>query len=340
MLLVTMHHIVSDGWSMGVLIDEFSRLYTAFSQGEADPLPALAVQYADYALWQRQWLSGAVLQGQLEYWREHLEGAPTVLELPTDHARPAVQDFRGASVGFHLDEELTRGLKALSQRQGTTLFMTLLASWAVLLGRLSNQDDIVIGTPNANRSRREIEGLIGLFVNTQALRIRLKGAGEAHDATEANDTGDTSDTSDTSAAPAARWLRVEELLQQVKQSAIGAQRHQDLPFEQVVEALNPERSLSHSPVFQVMFAWQNAPEGTLSLPGLELGAMGSVSDTAKFDLDVSLQEAGPQIVGALTYATALFEGATIERYLQHWQVLLRAMVADASREGGSAAAAQ
>ena len=329
-LLVTMHHIVSDGWSMGVLIDEFSRLYTAFSQGEADPLPALAVQYADYALWQRQWLSGAVLQGQLEYWMGHLEGAPTVLELPTDHARPAVQDFRGASVGFHLDEELTRGLKALSQRQGTTLFMTLLASWAVLLGRLSNQDDIVIGTPNANRSRREIEGLIGLFVNTQALRIRLKGAGEAHDATEANDTGDTSDTSDTSAAPAARWLRVEELLRQVKQSAIGAQRHQDLPFEQVVEALNPERSLSHSPVFQVMFAWQNAPEGTLSLPGLELGAMGSVSDTAKFDLDVSLQEAGPQIVGALTYATALFEGATIERYLQHWQVLLRAMVADAS----------
>jgi amino acid adenylation domain-containing protein len=199
-LLVTMHHIVSDGWSMGVLVNEFSALYAAFSQGQHDPLPTLPIQYADYAVWQRRWITGEVLQRQLAFWRDHLSGAPALLELPTDRPRPGMQDYVGTSFGFQLDPELSSNLKALSRRHGTTLFMTLLAAWAALLARLSGQSDVVIGTPIANRGRAEIEPLIGFFVNTQALRVDLSGS-----------------------------PTVAELLAQVRATALAAQEHQDIP---------------------------------------------------------------------------------------------------------------
>ena len=269
-LLVTIHHIVSDGWSMGVLVNEFSALYAAFSQGQSDPLPALPLQYADYAMWPRRWITGEVLQQQLDFWRHHLGGAPAVLDLPTDRPRPAVQDYAGASFDFEIDAELSAGLKALGRRHGTTLFMTLLASWAALLARLSGQSDVVIGTPVANRHRAEIEPLIGFFVNTQALRVDLSGS-----------------------------LSVAQLLAQVRGTALAAQAHQDIPFEQVVEALSPIRSMAHSPVFQVMFAWQNAPEGALDLPGLQLEPVGASSTTVKFDLELTLHDAGERIAGSL-----------------------------------------
>ncbi len=298
-LLLTMHHIVSDGWSMAVLINELSTLYAACAQGQPDPLPPLAIQYADYAAWQRQWITGDVLQRQLDFWRNHLSGAPALLELPTDRPRPAVPDYAGVSLDFVLDAGLSEGLKALSRRHGTTLFMTLLAAWATLLARWSGQSEVVIGTPVANRNRAEIEPLIGFFVNTMALRVDLSG-----------------------------HPSVAELLAQVRTTTLAAQAHQDIPFEQVVEALRPERSLAHSPVFQVLFAWQNAPEGTLDLPGLRLEPVASHAHTVKFDLDLSMQEAGDRIVGGFQYASALFDAATIERHLGHWQTLLRAMVAD------------
>jgi non-ribosomal peptide synthetase component F len=298
-LLVTMHHIVSDGWSMGVLINEFSALYAAFSQGQPDPLPALPIQYADYAVWQRRWITGDVLQRQLNFWRDHLTGAPALLELPTDRPRPVVQDYAGASLSFELDAELSANLKALSQRHSATLFMTLLASWAALLARLSGQSDVVVGTPVANRHRAEIEPLIGFFVNTQALRVDLSGSPS-----------------------------VAELLAEVRATALAAQAHQDIPFEQVVEALNPQRSPAHSPVFQVMFAWQNAPEGRLELPGLQLQPVGVDVPTIKFDLELSLHDTGAGIAGHVGYACALFDHTTVERYIAHWQMLLNALVSD------------
>ncbi len=299
-LLVTMHHIVSDGWSMGVLTNELSTLYTAFQSGAADPLAPLPVQYADYAAWQRKWVDGDVLQQQVDYWKTTLSGAPELLELPTDHVRPLVQSHAGAALGLELDGELTAGLKALSQRHGTTLFMTLMAAWATVLSRLSGQDDVVIGTPTANRGRKEIEGLIGFFVNTLAVRMDLGGA-----------------------------PTVAELLGRVKERALGAQDHQDIPFEQVVELVQPARSMAHSPLFQVMFTWQNNPKGSLELPGLKLGSVGAAAHTtAKFDLSLDMQEAGGRIIGGVTYATALFEQATIERYLGYLRMVLEAMVAD------------
>ncbi|HEX2189135.1 MAG TPA: condensation domain-containing protein, partial [Longimicrobiaceae bacterium] len=227
-LLLTMHHIVSDGWSMGVLFRELATLYAAFARGEEDPLPPLPVQYADYAVWHRRWVDGPVLEAQAEYWTEALAGAPELLELPTDRPRPAKQDFTGASVNVELDEALAAALRTLSQRHGTTLFMTLLAGWAAVLARLSGQDDVVIGTPSANRGRSEIEGLIGFFVNTLPVRVDLSGA-----------------------------PTVAEALGRVKARALEAQQNQDIPFEQVVERVQPARSLAHSPLFQVMFAWQN-----------------------------------------------------------------------------------
>ena len=299
-LLITMHHIVSDGWSMGVLIHELSVLYSAFLQGEADPLAELSLQYADYAVWQRKWIEGDILRGQGEYWKTTLAGAPALLELPADHARPMQQDYSGAFAELVLEEALTAKLKVLSKRHGATLYMALLAGWAALLGRLSGQQDVVIGTPVANRRRLEIEGLIGFFVNTLAVRVDVSGS-----------------------------ATVAELLTQVKAQTLGAQQYQDIPFEQVVELVRPVRSLSHSPLFQVMFAWQNAPEGRLVLPGLKAGPLRSAPHImAKFDLTLSLQEAGDRIVGGLEYATSLFERATIERYLGYFRTLLEGMVAD------------
>ncbi|HEV2734185.1 MAG TPA: condensation domain-containing protein, partial [Longimicrobiaceae bacterium] len=230
-LLVTMHHIVSDGWSMGVFSRELGTLYGAFRRGDVDPLPPLPVQYADYAAWQRRWVEGEVLRRQADFWRETLAGAPELLELPADHPRPARQDYAGAAAGLRLDEELTAGLGALSRRQGTTLFMTLLAGWAAVLSRLSGQEDVVVGTPTANRGRREIEGLVGFFVNTLPVRVELAGS-----------------------------PTVAELLGRGKRRALEAQQHQDIPFEQVVERVQPARSLAHGPGFQVTFAWQNEGE--------------------------------------------------------------------------------
>ncbi|SDI21682.1 amino acid adenylation domain-containing protein [Pseudomonas sp. BS3767] len=299
-LLVTQHHIVYDGWSTGVLLHEIGMLYRAFSQGLADPLPALAFQYVDYAAWQRQWLQGETLHTQVEFWRQHLSGAPALLELPTDHRRPPLRSYAGGRVSLALSPALTAGLRQLGQRHGATLFMTLLAGWSSLLSRFSGQDDVVIGTPVANRPRSELESLIGFFVNTLALRIRPQGR-----------------------------LSVAALLEQVKTVMLAAHAHQDLPFEQVVEALQPPRSLGHSPIFQVMLALNNTPGGgELSLPELSLEPLQAPHTTAQFDLSLALVEADGGLVGSLEYASDLFERATIERMAGHLQVLLEAMVAD------------
>ena len=298
-LLVTMHHIVSDGWSMAVLVQELSALYAAYRDGRADPLPALTIQYADYANWQRRWLTGDVLQEQVTYWQETLRGAPAVLELPLDHARPSQQDHSGAVVSLELDADLTKSLKLLSQRHGTTLFMTLLSAWGVVLGRLSGQDDVVIGTPVAIRTRSEVEGLIGFFVNTLAMRLDMSN----------NPT-------------------VSDMLTRVKTRVLQAQEYQELPFEHVVEVAKPPRSLAHSPLFQVMFAWQNTERGELALSGLELAPIGIPYAAAKYDLTLNLSEAGDQIVGGLEYATALFDRSTIERHIGYLRTTLLAMVAD------------
>ncbi|HEX8431079.1 MAG TPA: condensation domain-containing protein, partial [Longimicrobium sp.] len=294
-----MHHIVGDGWSLGVLVNEVSALYGAFHRGDADPLSPLPIQYADYAAWQRRSVSGDILQEQEAYWGATLTGAPELIELPTDRPRPAQRDHAGASVAFALDEELTAALKALGERNGTTLFMTLLAGWAAVLTRLAGQDDVVIGSPTANRGRVEIEGLIGFFVNTLALRIDLSGS-----------------------------PTVAELLGRVKARALEAQQHQDIPFEQVVERVQPARSLAHTPLFQVSFAWQNTPRGTLELPGLSLTVLDRSSATAKFDLSLALHESDGRIVGGVEYATSLFDAATIERYLGYLRAVLSGMVAD------------
>jgi amino acid adenylation domain-containing protein len=300
LLLITMHHIVSDGWSMGVFTHELSVLYRAYHEGRENPLAPLTIQYADYAAWQRQWLSGDVLSEQSEYWRRALTGAPALLELPTDRPRPAEQNFAGAAVPLELDAELTQNLKALSARYGMTLYMTVLAAWATVLSRLSGQDEIVIGTPAANRTQPEIEDLIGFFVNTQALRIGVSG-------------------------------RISELLNHVKARALDAQMNQELPFEQVVEIVNPPRHFSYSPIFQAMLAWQNNDEGVLELSGLTVSQEDPPDYTAKFDLLLNISEAGERIAGQLIYATALFDRSTIERHLGYLRRVLRAMVEDQSQ---------
>ncbi|UEH06248.1 non-ribosomal peptide synthetase [Pseudomonas sp. HN8-3] len=298
-LLLTLHHIVSDGWSMGVLTRELMALYQAFSHGQSDPLPPLPIQYADFAVWQRLWLSGEVLHRQSTYWQQTLAGAPALLTLPTDRPRPAQQDYAGSSVGVRLDERLTAGLKALSQRHGTTLYMTLMSAWASLLARLSGQPELVIGTPVANRTRTEVEGLIGLFVNTLALRIDTSGE-----------------------------LSTEALLARVKALTLAAQAHQDLPFEQVVEITRPPRSLAHSPLFQTLLSWQDSSAPTLALGDLALEGIVENSHFAKFDLSLNLGEVQGSILGALEYAVALFDESTIRRYLGYFTRVLQAMVAN------------
>ena len=296
-LLLTMHHIVSDRWSMAVLTDELGALYGAFSQGRSDPLPALRIQYPDFAAWQRRWLSGVVQQSQSEYWQHTLQGAPELIELPTDRPRPQRQDHAGGAVEFAFDERLSAGLKALGQRHGMTRFMTLLAVWGAVLVRLSGQDEVVIGTPVANRKRSELEQLIGFFVNTLALRL------------------------DSSGSPSvAQWL------ERVKAQALGAQQHQDLPFEQVVELMHPVRSLAHSPLVQVMFTWEqdSAPD----LPGLRTEAVQLGQTIAQFDLTLTLRERGGRIAGNLGYASALFDSGTIERHIEYLRCIASAMVAD------------
>ncbi|MBV9788006.1 MAG: amino acid adenylation domain-containing protein, partial [Chloroflexi bacterium] len=305
-LLFTLHHIISDGWSMGLLIREVATIYMAVAEQRPVMLPDLRVQYADFAVWQRDWFQGPLLEQQLAYWQQQLRDAPAVLDLPTDRPRPAVQSFRGNSLPFRLAPELSQALHTLSQREGTTLFMTLLAAWYTLLFRYTGQHDILVGSPIANRTRKEIEGLIGFFVNTLVLRGDLHGN------------------------PSFR-----ELLARVRQMAVGAFAHQDLPFEYLVEALQPERDLSRSPLFQVMFMLQNAPAQALQLPDLTLQPLDAHNGMAKFDLLLSLVEQPGELVGDLEYNTDLFDQTTMTRLLENFETLLTGIVADAAQPIGS-----
>ncbi|MFL1420097.1 amino acid adenylation domain-containing protein, partial [Pseudomonas fildesensis] len=306
-LVLVQHHIISDGWSMQVMVDELVQLYAAYSQGQALQLPALPIQYVDYALWQRNWMDAGEKARQLDYWRDVLGGEQPVLELPFDHQRPAVPTHRGARLNIPLPAPLLNGLKALAQREGVTLFMLLLASYQVLLHRYSGQQDIRVGVPIANRNRVETERLIGFFVNTQVLKADIDG-----------------------------HTTVSQLLAQVKQRALQAQAHQDLPFEQLVEALQPERSLSLSPLFQVAFNHHISLSGRhlQRLAQLELSPVGWEEAVAQFDLTLDIEESQDQIGASLSYATDLFEASTIERMARHWQNLLQAMVEDQAQNIG------
>ncbi|KIX50180.1 peptide synthetase [Burkholderia pseudomallei] len=295
---VVMHHIASDGWSVGVFLQELSALYGSFIAEQGDPLAPLPLQYADYAAWQRRWLASGQLEKQGAFWQTNLSGAPTLLELPTDRPRPPKQSHAGASVEVKLGAALSERVKRLSQRHGVTPYMTLLSSWAAVLSRLSGQEEVVIGSPVAGRNRTEIEALIGFFVNTLALRL------------------------DLSSEPT-----VGELLKRTKAQVLSAQAHQDLPFDQVVERVKPPRSTAHPPLFQVMFVWQNMPAGELTIPGLTIRAVETPLQTAQFELTLSLQEAGDDIVGHLNYASALFDESTVRRYVTYWCRLLEGMTA-------------
>uniref|UniRef100_UPI0017F27693 condensation domain-containing protein n=1 Tax=Ramlibacter sp. TaxID=1917967 RepID=UPI0017F27693 len=294
--VVVMHHIVSDGWSLGVLIGELGALYTAYVQGRESPLPELSVQYADYALWQRGWLQGEALQRQVGYWSQRLRGAPATLDLPLDHARPPVQSFRGARVPIELPKPLVRQLLALARAEGATLFMVLLAAFQHLLARWSGQQDIVIGTPVAGRTDQRTEGLIGFFVNMLMLRT------------------------DVSGEPSFRAL-----LARARETALEAYAHQDLPFEKLVEELNPVRDLSRPPVFQVMinsFLAENQPAG-LDLPGLRTEFPSSEEVAARFELMLRLMGEGDDVACQFEYATDLFDAGTIERFAAHYVALLQ-----------------
>ena len=306
LLMLNMHHIVSDGWSIGVLIHELSSLYTAFTNEKSSPLPELPIQYADFACWQREFLQGEVLENQLSYWRQKLEGI-SALNLPIDRPRPAVQSYRGCRKLLQLPKQLSQNLETLSQQHKVTLFMTLLAAFKVLLYRYTQQEDIAIGSPVANRNRIEIEPLIGFFVNSLVLRTDLSE----------NTT----------------FL---ELLQRVKQTALGAYAHQDLPFEKLVEELHPERHLNQNPLFQVVFALQNAPMKALELPGITLSPQQLDVETTRFDLEFHLWESTPHnnfwvedsggISGFVIYSTDLFDETTITRMLEHFRILLEGIV--------------
>ncbi|MGE8186570.1 amino acid adenylation domain-containing protein [Pseudomonas sp. NPDC086278] len=304
-LLLTLHHIVSDGWSMNVLIDEFIRCYDAFEAGAQPQLAPLPIQYSDYALWQRRWLEAGEQARQLDYWQAQLGDEHPVLELPTDHPRPAMPSYRGTRYEFAVDAQLAEQLRATAQTHNITLFMLLLGAFNALLHRYTGQTDIRVGVPIANRNRGEIEGLIGFFVNTQVLRTQLDGQ-----------------------------TRVDDLLRAIKETALGAQAHQDLPFERLVEALKLERSLSHTPLFQVMYNHQPqvADISTVSTAsGLALGAIEWEGRTTQFDLTLDTYEKGGKLHAALTYANDLFDASTIARMAQHWVHLLRGMVSDSQQ---------
>ena len=296
-LLLTMHHIMFDGWSRRILVRELAALYEAFGAGKPSPLSEPKLQYADYAVWQQKQLQGAKLEKQLSYWRQQLAGAPASLDLPTDRPRPAMQTFNGAKTPFLFSKEFNEKLQSFSRDRGVTAFMTLLAGFQILLSRYSHQDDVVVGTPIANRNRAEIEEMIGFFTNTLVLRTRF-----SENATFA------------------------EVLAQVKETALGAYSHQDVPFEKLVEELQPERNLGQNPLFQVMFSYQNAPRRAFELSGLKLSLMDLGEASAKFDLALFLSETPEGVGGRIEYNTDLFDAATIEHMLEHYQVLLDAAV--------------
>ena len=302
--LFVMHHIVSDGWSLNVLTQEIAALYQHFSAGSSSPLPELQIQYADYALWQRERLQGDVLETQLAYWREQLGGALPVLELPADRPRPAVQTFRGARLTLPLSKTVSDALRALSLSEGVTLFMTMLAAFKTLLYFYSRQEDIVVGTPIANRNRGELEALIGFFINTLVLRTDMTG----------NPT-------------------FRQLISRVQRACLGAYAHQELPFEKLVEELRPERSLSHTPLFQVWFVLQRASrkEG-LQLPGLALDPLGFEKRLAKFDLTLEMIDNDEILITSLNYNTDLFDQTTIIRMQENFHALLERIVADPDQQ--------
>ncbi|MDR7286094.1 amino acid adenylation domain-containing protein/non-ribosomal peptide synthase protein (TIGR01720 family) [Pseudomonas corrugata] len=300
-LLLTLHHIVTDGWSMGVLVEEFSRLYAAHCQGQNAALEPLPIQYCDYALWQRRWMEAGELDRQLNWWRERLGSEQPLLELPTDRPRPAQPSQRGARLDFALDANLASGLMNLAKQRGVTPFMLLLASFQALIYRYSGQSDVRVGVPIANRNRTETRGLIGFFVNTQVMRAELDGR-----------------------------LPFSQLLDQTRTASLDAQDYQDLPFERLVQALQGERSLSHSPLFQVMFNHQQAKPAAVSglLAGLRVEALNATAHTTQFDLQLDTQEEGDKLFASLTYATDLFDAERIEDLARHWRNLLVGVLAN------------
>ncbi|PSF35010.1 non-ribosomal peptide synthetase [Aphanothece hegewaldii CCALA 016] len=302
-VLLTLHHIIADGWSMEILIKELAILYEAFSKKQPSPLPELTIQYADFAVWQRQWLQGNRLQTQLAYWKKQLQGTLSVLQLPTDYPRARVQSFRGEHQTFSLSETLTQKLKILSQRENTTLFTTLLAAFKVLLYRYTGQDDIIVGSPIANRHRKETEWLIGFFVNTLVLRSHLSGN-----------------------------LTFKGLLHQIRETILEAYDHQDVPFEKLVEELQPERDLSYSPLFQVKFRLENSAPDAIELPSLTLSPLQQTYSTAKLDLSLDLYHTPSGIVGAFEYNKDLFAPETIGRMIGHYCTLLESITQNPDAE--------
>ncbi|BEM01250.1 non-ribosomal peptide synthetase [Serratia marcescens] len=302
LFLLTCHHIISDGWSTGILLRELGALYGALRRGDADPLPPLTLQYPDYAAWQRRYLTPERLAAQAQYWRETLIGAPALLTLPTDRPRPTVQSFSGGEVPIAIDAELTQALRQFSRQHGGTLFMTVLAAWSLVLARMAGQQELVIGTPEANRGRLETESLVGFFVSTLALRIDLR------------------DDPD-----------LPTLIARIRHTVLTAQENRDLPFEQVVELVNPPRHLGYTPLFQVMLAWQDGSVRDIPLPGLQAELAGLEYSAAKFDLTLDLADTGEGISGTLNFATALFDRATAERYGVYLVQALRAMTLNSPR---------
>jgi amino acid adenylation domain-containing protein len=298
-LLLTLHHVVGDAWSLGVLSRELSVLYAAFARGEPSPLAELPVQYADYAAWQREHLEGEVLERQLSYWKEQLAGAPALLELPTDRPRPAVQSHRGGQCGRALAPEPSRLLREMARGEGATLYMVLLAAFQALLGRYAGQEDVVVGSPIAGRGRAEVEGLIGFFLNTLALRGDLSGD------------------------PSFR-----ELVARARESTLGAYQHQELPFEKLVEALSPARSLAHSPVFQAMLIVQNTPPAITELESLRIHRRAVGGRPAKYDLTLHVFERGDGLQLLAVYDADLFDGETVERMLGRLEGILEQVVAE------------
>jgi amino acid adenylation domain-containing protein len=297
-LLFNSHHIISDGWSTGVLIHEMVSLYRAYTAGQPSPLGALPIQYADFALWQRQWLAGERLDNERAFWREQLSDAPASLDLPTDKPRPPARTSLGATHRFDLSPTLSSAVRKLSQQERVTPFMVLLAAWSALLCKYTGQEDVLVGSAHANRSRTELENLIGFFVNTLVLRTNLSGNPS--------------------------FL---ELLARVREVTIAAQAHQDFPFEKLVDELQPERDLSRTPIYQVAFTFQNAPEGELSAQGLVLHRLQLPSRTSKFDLTLIITDSEPAMTGELEYSTDLFEEDTIARMARHFETLLSVAVA-------------
>jgi acyl carrier protein len=299
-LVLTMHHIASDGWSSRVFFRELQELYAAAVSGREPALPELPIQYADFAKWQREWLRGEVLESQLAYWKERLAGEPRLLELPTDHPRPTARNFAGATARRRFSPALRASLESLSRREGASLFMTLLAAFQVLLGRLTGQEDVLVGTPVAGRSRTETENLIGCFVNTLVMRGDLSG----------NPT-------------------FREFLGRVRETALGAYDHQDLPFEKLVAELRPNRDLGQSPLFQAMLSFGTDPVTSFEMGGVEVEPLDVDADVSTFDVSLDMAEVEGGLQASMEYSTELFDRETVERWLESLEVLLEGIVEDA-----------